>query len=71
MRHPSVSDPRFLKAFHNLEEAMTFQRQGLFSEAEKSFARVVKKNPDYFDALHLYGLFKYQRGELNDALNLL
>ena len=70
MRHPSVSDPRFLKAFHNLEEAMTFQRQGLFNEAEKTFARAVKKYPDYFDALHLYGLFKYQRGEHNDALKL-
>ena len=49
---------------------MTFQRQGLFREAENTFARVVKKNPDYFDALHLYGLFKYQRGEINDALKL-
>lgn len=67
MRNSSPSDPRFLKAFRNLEEAISLQRQGRLDEAEKAFARVVKKNPAYFDALHLYGLFKYQRGQFDDA----
>ena len=34
------------------------------------YSRIINKNPDYFDALHLYGLFKYQQGQLNDALKL-
>jgi protein O-GlcNAc transferase len=71
MRNSSLDDPRFFKAFNDLKQAMTFQSQGLLDEAEKTFARVVKKNPGYFDALHLYGLFKYQRGQFNEALKLI
>ncbi len=67
---PPFSDPRLLKAFRTLEQAVSFQQNGLFDDAEKSFARVVKKTPDYFDGLHLYGLFKYQRGQLDEALRL-
>ena len=70
MRESSSTDPRFLKAFRNLEQAVFFQRQGHFAEAEKMYSRVIKKNPEYFDALHLYGLFKYQQGQLNDAIKL-
>ena len=68
MRDRLFSDPRFLKSFRNLQDAMNFQHQGLFDDAEKAFARTVKENPKYFDALHLYGLFKYQRGQFNEAL---
>ena len=32
---------------------------------------MLKKNPDYFDGLHFFGLFRYQQGELNEALKLL
>jgi len=70
MRASSLDDPRLLKAFRNLEEAVSLQRRRLFDEADKAFARVVKKNPDYFDALHFYGLFKYQQGQFTDALRL-
>ena len=70
MRDPLSTDPRFLKAFRDLEQAVSFQRQGHFDEAEKMYSRVIKKNPEYFDALHFYGLFKYQQGKLNDAIKL-
>jgi protein O-GlcNAc transferase len=70
MRDPLSTDPRFLKAFRDLEQAVSFQRQGYFSEAEKMYSRVIKKNPEYFDALHFYGLFKYQQGKFNDAIKL-
>ena len=30
-----------------------------------------EENPDYFDGLHFFGLFRYQQGELNEALKLL
>ena len=70
MRDSPFVDPRLLKAFRDLEQAVSYQRQGLFDEAEKTYARVVKKNPEYFDALHFYGLFKYQQGRHHDALKL-
>ncbi|HYA30677.1 MAG TPA: tetratricopeptide repeat protein [Acidobacteriota bacterium] len=71
MRDPSADDPRFFKALNDLKQAMTFQNRGMFDEAEKAFAHVVKKNPQYFDALHFYGLFKYQRGQFNEAVKLI
>jgi protein O-GlcNAc transferase len=66
-----VSDPRYLKARRALEEAVSYQQQGLLAQAEKSYARAIAKTPDYFDALHFYGLFKYQQGKFSDALKLI
>jgi tetratricopeptide (TPR) repeat protein len=65
------SDPRFLDAVRSLEQAVILQRHGRVAEAERTFARLVKKVPDYFDALYLYGLFKFQTGQLNEALKLI
>src|SRR5262245_61699930 len=64
-------DPRFLKALRSLEEAVACQRAGRIDEAERLFTRLLKKNPDYFDALHFFGLFRYQQGHLSEALRLL
>ena len=64
-------DPRFLKALRSLEEAVECQRDGRTDEAERLFSRLLKKNPDYFDALHFFGLFRYQQGQLGEALKLL
>ena len=61
----------FLKALRALEEAVECQRQGRPAEAERLFTRLLKKNPDYFDGLHFFGLFRYHQGELNEALKLL
>src|SRR5882724_1045585 len=66
-----VSDPRFLKARAALEKAVSYQQQGDLVQSEKAYRRVLEKAPDYFDALHFYGLFKYQQGQFNDALKLL
>jgi hypothetical protein len=62
MRDPLGTDARFLKASRDLEQAVSLQRQGHVAEAEKMYSRVIKKNPEYFDALHFYGLFRPQRG---------
>ena len=70
MRNLPANDPRLEKAFRNLEEAVSLQRKGLHDDADKMFSRVIKKNPDYFDAFHLYGLFKYQQRQFNEALTL-
>jgi predicted O-linked N-acetylglucosamine transferase (SPINDLY family) len=64
------ADLRFQEAFRNLQQAVSLQNQGAFDHADKKFSQLVKKNPDYFDALHLYGLFKYQRGSLDEAHRL-
>ena len=34
------------------------------------YRRIIEKTPDYFDALHFYGLFKYQQGHMDDAVRL-
>jgi len=71
MAHLPPPDPRFLKALRSLEEAVACQREGRTAEAERLFTRLLKKNPEYFDALHFFGLFRYHQGELNEALKLL
>jgi protein O-GlcNAc transferase len=63
-------DPRFVKALGDLEQALLLQRQGRVRDADKAFARLIKHNPDYFDGLHLYGLFKHHQGQHADALKL-
>ena len=67
----SVPDPAFAQALRSLQEAIECQRQGHTADAERVFARLVKKHPDYFDALHFFALFKFQHGKSNDALHLL
>jgi protein O-GlcNAc transferase len=71
MAHLPPPDPRFLKALRALEEAVQCQREGRVAEAERLFTRLLKKNPDYFDGLHFFGLFRYHQGELNEALKLI
>jgi len=63
-------DPRFAKAAGDLESAVQFERQGLVADAEKKYASIIKKNPQYFDALHFYAIFKFRRGQFGDAFKL-
>ena len=49
---------------------MQSQQAGRYEEADRLYAKLVKKNPDYFDALNQYGLFNFQRGKLQEALPL-
>jgi len=64
-------DPRWMKALNALQEAMQCQRLGQTDEADRLYAKLLKRKPDYFDALNLYGLFSYQQGRLLKALDLL
>jgi tetratricopeptide (TPR) repeat protein len=63
--------PKQAKAFRDLERAVALERSGMNREADSAYARIVRKNPDYFDALHMYGLFKFKRGEIRDAARLI
>ncbi len=69
LKDPS-QDPRYIKAVRALEEAVQCHRSGRIEEADQLYGRLVKKNPDYFDGLNLYGLFSYQQGRLPKALEL-
>jgi tetratricopeptide (TPR) repeat protein len=60
-----------------IEEAVGLYRQGKFTEAEKICNRVLRTQPNWFDALHLLGVLKLQSGKagaacghLEQALNL-
>ncbi|MFN3656090.1 MAG: tetratricopeptide repeat protein [Pseudolabrys sp.] len=64
------TDPQFQKALQGLEAAVALQKQGQPIKADLQFQKVLKKYPEYFDALHLYGQFKYQRREFADAHRL-
>ena len=64
-------NPSFLQAFRSLEEAVQAQRLGRNEVADRIYGKLVQKNPDYFDALNLYGLFKYQHGQYQAAFDLL
>jgi protein O-GlcNAc transferase len=59
------------KAFRGLDQAVALERNGFVSEADNAYADVIRKNPQYFDAFHLYGLFKFKNGQLSDAAGLI
>ncbi len=54
-----------------INEALALQRQGQLDAAEKACRKILKTWPDQFDALHLYGMLHFQRGNLTDARKLL
>jgi tetratricopeptide (TPR) repeat protein len=54
-----------------LQEAVALQQQGRLREAEKLYARVLKAEPDNFDALQLLGLIKAQAGQIGEAFRLI
>jgi tetratricopeptide (TPR) repeat protein len=55
----------------SLNEAMALQRQGRLREAEKIYTRVLKAEPDHFDALNMLGIVKAQLGRMGEAHRLL
>ena len=64
-------DPRQSKAFRELENAVALERFGKIEQADSAYANVVRKHHDYFDALHIYGLFKFKIGQLQAAVKLI
>jgi len=60
-----------LKALRALEEAVQHQQMGRYQEADRLYDRLIRKNPDYFDALNMYASFNYQQGNFVKALELL
>jgi len=55
----------------SLHQALDLQRQGRLREAEKIYSRVLKAEPDNFDALNLLGAVKLLQGRAGEAERLL
>jgi thioredoxin-like negative regulator of GroEL len=62
--------PRF-NLPQTMQEAVALHQQGRLREAEKLYARVLKAEPEHFDALHLLGLAKAQGGQMGEASRLM
>jgi predicted O-linked N-acetylglucosamine transferase (SPINDLY family) len=54
-----------------LRQAMSLHQQGRLPEAKKLYAKILKIDPDHFDALHLLGVLKHQQGDAPEALRLI
>ena len=54
-----------------VEAAVALHRGGWLDKAENLYREILKVSPGHFDALHLLGLVRQQRGESQDALRLI
>jgi len=61
----AVTNPAMLA--QAVEEAAGLYRQGRLAEAEKICSRVLRAQPNWFDALHLLGVLKLQGGKAGAA----
>jgi len=52
-----------------LEEAINHHRTGRLSQAETCYQKILARDPDHADALHLLGLVAYQQGQYKRALD--
>ena len=53
-------DAQHAKAFRDLDQAVALEHNELLAETDSACARVIHKNPQHFEALHLYGYQKRQ-----------
>lgn len=56
---------------HLLQQAVRLHRQGRLVEAERVLERVLQQAPNHFDALHLLGVFKAQKGQCDEGVELI
>jgi predicted O-linked N-acetylglucosamine transferase (SPINDLY family) len=54
-----------------IRQAVELHLGGRLAEAEGLYKAILTANPDHFDALHLLGVIRYQRGETAEALRLI
>ena len=54
-----------------LRRAAAHHQRGELREAEALYCQVLDRQPDSFDALHLYGVLMHQRGQPAEALGLI
>jgi tetratricopeptide (TPR) repeat protein len=66
-----VSEAPPINVARAIGEAVQFHQQGKLAEAERLYAEILRADPNHFDALHLLGTLKLQRGEANEAIELI
>ena len=54
-----------------IRQALELHGRGRLNEAETLYAEILAAKPDHFDALHMLGLLKLQRGKPVEALRLI
>ena len=54
-----------------MERTVRLYKLGKFPEAESLYRRVIGRNPDYPDALHLLGVLAHQSGNNEAAAGLI
>ena len=54
-----------------LSAALEFHRQGLLSQAARLYQRILTRQPDQVDALHLLGVVALQQGDPRRAVELI
>jgi tetratricopeptide (TPR) repeat protein len=53
------------------EQALAFQQQGRLAEAERIYRKILRKQPNHFDALHLLGVIAKQTQRTEWAIELI
>lgn len=56
---------------HQLEQALQAQQSGLFEQAEQVYKTLLTLTPNQPEVLHLYGVLKFQIGQLEKAIALI
>ena len=60
-----------MPALQSIEQGMTLYRQGRMAEAEAVYRSIIARDPRQFDALHMLGVIRFQKGFTRDAHELI
>jgi tetratricopeptide (TPR) repeat protein len=55
----------------SLQRALDLHRRGRLAAAEEAYLRLLREQPDNFDALHFLGVLRYQQRRFAEALSLI
>jgi tetratricopeptide (TPR) repeat protein len=55
----------------SLQRAVDLHRRGRLAAAEEAYLRLLREQPDNFDALHFLGVLRYQQRRFGEALSLI
>jgi tetratricopeptide (TPR) repeat protein len=66
--HPNLSGRQNDDCANEMRRALEFHREGRLDQAELSYRKILEKNPDHGDALHLLGALCYQKRNFEEAV---
>ncbi len=68
---PKAQNPAAAALQAKFEQALAFQQQGRPAEAERIYRKVLRQQPNHFDALHLLGVIAKQTRRTERAIELI